>query len=150
MVGSTTMGRLERILIKRAHRGPMDAVDRATLIAGRGIEGNADRGGRRQVTLLDRERWDELMRESGGMEDPAERRANLLLSGLSLVESRGRILRIGTVRLRVGGETRPCERMDDVLPGLQRAMRERWGGGVFAEVIDDGEIAVGEEVAFEA
>jgi MOSC domain-containing protein YiiM len=145
-----TIGKLERIWIKRAHRGPMDAVDRATLTAGRGIEGNADRGGRRQVTILDRERWDELMRESGGFQDPAERRANLLLSGLSLLESRGRILQIGTARLRVNGETRPCERMDDVLPGLQQVMRERWGGGVFAEVIADGEIAVGDEVAFES
>jgi MOSC domain-containing protein YiiM len=128
----------------------MDAVEHATLTAGRGIEGNADRGGRRQVTILDRDRWDELMRESGALEDPSERRANLLLSGLSLFESRGRIVRIGAVRLRIGGETRPCERMDDVLPGLQEAMRSRWGGGVFAEVIAGGEIAIGDEVDFEA
>jgi MOSC domain-containing protein YiiM len=28
-------------------------------------------------------------------------------------------------------------------------MREDWGGGIFAEVLDDGEIAVGDEVRWE-
>ena len=51
-------------------------------------------------------------------------------------------------RLRVLGETRPCERMDEALPGLRAAMESEWGGGVFAEVLDDGEIAVGCEVAW--
>ena len=35
-------GRLDAIWIKRAHMGPMDATDRAELIAGSGIRGNAD------------------------------------------------------------------------------------------------------------
>jgi MOSC domain-containing protein YiiM len=143
------MGKLERIWIKRAHRGPMDGVERATLQPGLGIEGNADRGGRRQVTLIDSARWDELMRDLGGREEPGARRANLMLSSIDLVETRGRILRIGSVRIRIAGETRPCERMEEVMAGLQDAMRSRWGGGAFGEVIDGGEIAVGDLVEWE-
>jgi len=29
-------------------------------------------------------------------------------------------------------------------------MKERWGGGAFAEVVDGGEIRVGDDVAWEA
>jgi MOSC domain-containing protein YiiM len=39
--------------------------------------------------------------------------------------------------------------MEDAHPGLQNAMRERWGGGAFAEVLDGGRIAVGDAVEWE-
>jgi MOSC domain-containing protein YiiM len=140
------MAVLHQIWIKRAHGGKMDPSVRATLVAGRGISGNADQGGKRQVTLMDLERWNELIDRTGGDRETSARRANLVLDSFDLFDSRGRTLRIGSTRLRIVGETRPCERMDETAPGLQAAMRERWGGGAFAEVIDGGEIAVGDEV----
>jgi MOSC domain-containing protein YiiM len=140
---------VEQIFIKRMRRGPMDTALRATLVAGRGIAGNANQGGTRQVTLLSRERWTDLMTQVGAALEPRARRANLVLSGVDLENTRGRVLRIGTCRLRVRGETRPCEQMEEALTGLQAAMRAHWGGGAFAEVLDGGEIAVGDDVAWE-
>lgn len=141
-------GRLDAIWIKRFKRGPMDAAERATLRAQRGLVGNADQGRRRQVTLIERERWQALMDAVGATLPPATRRANLMLSGIVLARSRKRMLRIGACRIRILGETKPCERMDEAWPGLKQAMYDDWGGGAFAEVLDDGDIAVGDPVCW--
>jgi MOSC domain-containing protein YiiM len=146
--GSEVNGKLEAIWIKRARRGVMDPAQSAVLNANRGIAGNANRGGRRQVTIIEQETWSRLMRELDASIDPSARRANLMVSGLSLESSRGKTLRIGQCRIEIKGETKPCERMDEALPGLRVAMRPQWGGGVFGEVLDDGEIRVGDTVEF--
>ena len=138
------MATLEAIWIKRFRRGPMDLVSSATLVAGRGLEGNADRSRKRQVTLISRQRWDALEQELAARIDPSARRANLLVSGVDLANSGGRMLRVGACRVRIHGETRPCERMDEAHPGLRAAMRADWGGGAFGEILDDGRIEVGD------
>jgi len=120
----------------------MDAVISSLLRAGRGIVGNADQGGRRQITLLAAEVWEALMRDLESSLPAAARRANLLIRGTDLRDSRGRILRIGACRVRIFGETKPCEQIDDALPGLKDAMWARWKGGAFGEVLDDGQIFV--------
>jgi hypothetical protein len=130
-ISSADMAMLHQIWIKRAHRGKMD------------------QGGKRQVTLIDRERWHELTDRGDGNLETNARRANLVIDSVDLFDSSGKTLRIGPARLLIHGETRPCERMDEALPGLQEAMRERWGGGAFAEVIEGGEIAVGDPVEWD-
>lgn len=142
-------GTLEAIWIKRMRRGPMDPAPRARLVAGRGIVGNANQGGRRQVTIIEREAWERTQRDLGAEVPPAMRRANLMVSGVSLEKTRGRTLRIGAVRIRIFGETKPCERMDEVYAGLRAAMRPHWRGGACGEVLDDGEIATGDDVVLE-
>ena len=126
----------------------MDAVGAATLDH-KGLAGNANRGGRRQVTIISRERWEELMRDLGADLPPETRRANLMVSGIDLQDSRGRILRVGATRLLINGETRPCEQMEAAHAGLPPLMRARWGGGAFAAVIEAGDIRVGDAVEWE-
>ena len=136
------MGKLERIWIKRGKGAPMDPVLSAELRAGRGIVGNANQGGKRQVTIITTESWNDV---AGPLApDPSVRRANLLLSGIELRDSRNKTLRIGAVRIRIYGETRPCEQMDKASPGLRAAMSLPYGGGAFGEVLDDGVLAVGD------
>ena len=144
------MAKLENIWLKRAKGGPMDPVQAAALEAGTGLRGNANRGGRRQVTIISQARWAELMGALGADLSPGARRANLMVSGVDLEHSRGQVLRVGTTRLKINGETRPCEQMEEAHAGLQALMSERWGGGAFAEVLDGGEIRVGDPVEWES
>jgi MOSC domain-containing protein YiiM len=141
-------GRLEAIWVKRFKRGPMDPKPSARLVAGRGIEDNANQGGKRQVTIISREAWQRVAEDMGSPVDPSWRRANILVSGVELRESRGKLLVIGGVRLSIRGETRPCERMDEASAGLRRALATEWRGGVFGEVLDSGAIRVGDEVSW--
>jgi MOSC domain-containing protein YiiM len=142
-------GVLERIWIKRAKNGPMDFVPQAALLKDRGLVNNANQGGRRQVTIIEAERWAAHMQALGAAIDPSSRRANLLIRGCDLRNSRGRVLRIGRVRLEIAGETKPCHAMDEVWQGLQAVMRPDWGGGAFARVLEDGVISVGDAVSWE-
>jgi MOSC domain-containing protein YiiM len=146
---TTSTGRLEAIWIKRAKRGSMDSRTRVRTVAGQGLEGNADQKPHRQVTLLSADQWDEVRRELGADLGPELRRANLLVRGVDLRQSRGKTLRIGGCRIVIHGETRPCRLLDDALPGLQKALDPEWRGGAYGEVLDDAEIAVGDEVSWE-
>ena len=142
-------GRVERLWVKRAHRGAMDARESIELVAGRGVEGSADRGGRRQVTLLEREVWDALVRDLGSDAGPETRRANVLVAGIDLRASRGRVLRLGAARVRIAGEVKPCERMEEAVAGLRAMMYPDWRGGAFGEVLDGGTVTVGDVAAWE-
>ena len=142
-------GRLEQIWKKRFHRGPMEPVSTARLQVGCGLADNAEFGGKRQITLMSRESWEIVTNTMDVVLDPILRRANLLVSGINLQESQNRIIRIGKCRIRLVGETRPCERMDLVHPGLCAALASDWNGGAYGEVLDSGEITINDEVLWE-
>ncbi len=125
----------------------MDAKGTATLIANKGLEGNANQGGKRQVTILEKEVWDSVLAQLGVSADPAARRANLLISGgLNLANTNGQVLQIGNCQIRIYGETKPCKIMDKVQPGLREALKPNWGGGAYGEILNDADISVGDEV----
>jgi MOSC domain-containing protein YiiM len=127
----------------------MDPAERARVVAGKGIVGNANQGGKRQVTIVSSKHWADVTAPLGSTPDPRLRRANLLVSDIDFSDARGKILTIGDVRVRIYGETRPCEQMEAAVPGLRDAMSVPWGGGAHGEVLDDGEIAVGDIVRLE-
>lgn len=137
-------GTVVRLWVKRAHRGPMDPAPEISLVAGSGIEGNADRGGRRQVALLEREVWERLTREAGREIDPVHRRANVLVEDFPLANTRGQRLRIGETLVEIRGELKPCEQMDAALDGLKDLMWPDWGGGAYAQVVEGGVVRVGD------
>lgn len=139
-------GTLKAIWLKPHHKRPMTPVRSAVLVTNRGIRGNANQNGRRQVTVISQERWREVEQQFGRPIDPALRRANLMVSGIDLTGSRGQLLRVGSALIEIWGETRPCRLMDENLPGLQDALRADWGGGVFGVILEGAEIQVGDEV----
>jgi len=141
--------RIESIWIKTGRRGPMLRVPEARLVEDVGIEGNADRGGARQVTIVDADAWERATSELGTPVDPSARRANVLLRGIDLAGSADRVLRLGSCRIRIRGETRPCGRMDEAADGLREKLEPEWRGGAYGVVLEGGSITVGDPAGWE-
>jgi MOSC domain-containing protein YiiM len=143
------MAEIAAIWLKRFKRGPMDPVDSAQLVAGRGLAGNANQGGKRQITIIDERAWSDASAEVGVAVDPSKRRANVMLRGLDLEQSRGRMLRLGECLIRIYGETRPCEQMEEAQRGLRKALDPHWRAGAYGEIVEGGVIRIGDEACFE-
>ena len=143
------MGVLEAIWLKRARGGPMDPVDEAVAVEGRGLEGGVDFDSHRQVTLIEREVFDRIKAEVDDSVEPVIRRANLLVSGMRLEDTRDRTLVVGDLRIHIRGETRACGRMEEACEGLMDALDPHWGGGAHGSVVNDAIISVGDDVRWE-
>jgi MOSC domain-containing protein YiiM len=141
-------GRIDAIWVKRSYGGVMDPADEVDLVAGKGIVRDASFGRTRQVTVIEKEVFDRVERSLPEAE-PVMRRANIMVSGVRLAQSRGRVLRLGGVRILLRGETRPCERMDEQCVGLRAALAAGWGGGAHGVVLDDGLVRIGDTAALE-
>ena len=132
----------------------MEALDRVAVSATEGVHGDF-RGARaslkpsrnRQVSLIEAESVVAAMAEAGAVLDWSDCRRNLLVTGMRLPREEGTRVQIGrSLVLEVTCECDPCERMDALHEGLRAALTPDWRGGFLCRVIEDGAIAVGDEI----
>ncbi len=141
-----TLGTLQGIAIRAASRAPMQEQQQVEVTPTHGIVQDYRGTGLRQVTLLDVGQWQEVL-DALGIDLPWHtRRANLLIAGIDLSATVGRRLQIGTCRFAIGGETTPCERMDELHPGLRHVLSPHLRGGVWGRVLQGGSLRVGDSV----
>ncbi len=143
-------GRLDAIAIKAGPKQAMQLLERGSVSEGAGLAGDwRGKAPGRQITILFADDWTRAVAAL----DPAApwtiRRANLLVSGLANPRGEGDVLRVGGVKLKITGETHPCSRMEQQLPGLRKALEPDWLGGLTAVVVNGGDIAVGDEVGWD-
>lgn len=130
---------------------PMQSVETATAVAGRGLEGDRNFGDperSHQVTLIEREAVTALGRDYGVELAPGDARRNLVTDGVALNHLVGKEFSIGEVRLRGLRLCEPCTHLQNltgakVLPGLVHR------GGLRAEILTGGELKPGQPVRTE-
>ena len=141
-------GAVESIHIARRAKQLPETVERATAVAGRGLEGDRYHDGkgtfshwrgRRDLTLVEAEALEEAALE------PGEARRNVVVRGVDLNGLVGRRFRVGAVECEALELSPPCKHLEKLTrPGVMRALAGR--GGVRAAILADGEIAVGDAV----
>jgi len=141
-----TLGTLQRIAIREASRAPMKEQQHVEVTTTHGIVQDYRGTGLRQVTFLDAGQWQEILDELGVELPWYTRRANLLIAGIDLPATVGWRLQVGACRFAIGGETTPCERMDELHHGLRRVLMPHMRGGVWGKVLQGGPLRVGDSV----
>ncbi len=125
---------------------PLREVDEQRALRHKGFVGDARGKGKRGLTLLSAEQWEQTTRDVAKSLPWHTRRANILVSGIDLPATIGRRLRIGEVEIYVWDETRPCALMDELCPGLRAALKPDRRGGVHGQVLNDGTIRAGDPI----
>jgi MOSC domain-containing protein YiiM len=146
-------GRLAGIARHDRPKGPIETLERVAVTARAGVEGDfrglraaAKPGRKRQVSLIEAESVRTAMAEAGARLDWSDCR-NLLVEGLRLPRAEGARVQIGaSLVIEITCECDPCERMDALHDGLRAALTPDWRGGVLGRVIEDGEIAIDDEI----
>jgi len=141
-----TLGTLQGIAVREASRAPMKEQQQVEVTITDGIVQDYRGTGLRQVTLLDVRQWQEVLAELGLDLPWHTRRANLLIAGIDLPAAVGWRLQIGACRFAIGGETTPCQRMDELHPGLRQILSPQMRGGVWGKVLQGGTLRVGDSV----
>jgi len=126
----------------------MEPVKQAAVTMASGVQGDArGKPGKRQVTVLSADVWSEVCSSLGVELEWSKRRANLLVAGIRFsAKDIGRKLVVGSILLEVRCECDPCHRMDQVHPGLRKALEPEWRGGVCCTVVQEGLVQIGDAV----
>lgn len=141
-------GTVEGLAVRPRRHAPMQTVAIGHFDAPTGLRGDhRQRPGKRQVTVLAAEGWQDALDVLGVDLPWTTRRANVLVRGLPpLADTVGAQLHLGDVVLEVTGETDPCERMEAAQAGLYDALKPAWRGGVLCRIVRSGDVAVGAAV----
>ena len=154
MPNERDQGRVEAIYLAVDATGEPEPVEEAEAVPGRGLRGDRyfDGSGTffepgksgQDLTLVEAEAI-EGMAESGIEIEPGESRRNVLTRGIDVNALVGRRFRVGDVEC-VGVELcHPCKHLESVTkPGVIKGLANR--GGLNADILTDGEIAVGDRV----
>ena len=135
---------------------PMQTIDEARAVVGRGIEGDRycaglgtysnEPGSGRHVTLIEIEALEGLKRDYGIEIAPAQARRNIVSRGVALNHLIGREFSVGSVILRGTRLCEPCAHLERLsAPGALRGLIHR--GGLRAEVVAGGTIRIGDTIA---
>jgi MOSC domain-containing protein YiiM len=141
-------GRVEGIFIGPESTLP-EPVERVRAVAGRGLEGNRyfydEAPSGRALTLIQAEALEGMREDTGIAISAAESRRNVLTSGVDLNALVGKRFRVGQVEC-VGVELcHPCSSLEKMTQkGVIKGLVNR--GGLNADILTDGEIAVGDRV----
>lgn len=151
----TTTGRVVAIHISPAAGAPMEARDRIRARAGGGLAGDryelgtghwsAIRRSGDGLTLIAAEALEALEREVAPGLSPGDTRRNVTTRGVDLEALIGSAFRIGAVTARAVRRCEPCSYLDGLLDKeLLYHLVHR--AGIRAEILEGGEIAVGDEL----
>ena len=141
-----THGSLIGIARGPRHGAPMELLSEVRVSTRSGVEGENRGRELSQVTILADSPWKAACAEVGKDLPWTTRRANLLLTGVELQNTRGATLKIGEVVLEITDELAPCHVMDILCGGLRKALTPQWRGGVSCRVLAGGILRLGDPV----
>ena len=124
------VGRVLAIALRSARRGPMREVDRADARLGAGLGGDVLAAAERGITFLAKGQWAQVTSQLGVELPWHTRRANVLVDCPSLAHLMGCDVELGGVRVHIIAETRPCELMDELHPGLRAVLEPECRAGL--------------------
>jgi MOSC domain-containing protein YiiM len=140
------IGHVLGIALRCCDKAKMTEVTEAIAERDGGLVGDLAVQAYRGVTLLAAGQWKEVQAELAADLPWYTRRANVLVDAERLGHLIGKEISVGDVRLKIEGETRPCDLMDRLHNGLKEALKPNCRAGVHCRVLQAGTIRVGDAV----
>ena len=141
---------VKSIAYRTRPKAPMTEIERVEISCEQGLLPDfRGKPGKRQVTLLSVQSWQDACAELDAELPWTFRRANILIDGLRFsADDVGRIIRLGEAELQVMIETDPCQRMDAQHQGLTAALLPDWRAGVCCKVLKGGAVRIGDNADY--